>query len=529
MLNRTRTQFLAGVAAMAVVAVVSGGIKAQQPAPGGAPGGGRGGAGGGIAPALFTNADANRDGAVTRGELMSALERWFGDADTAKAGSITPAQLSTALTAAFPTPPPPPPPPCGTGIHTPCPQHVTAMTAALPDKAYAKPARPRKLLVYGIDNQTPSHGFVHSSIAIQAAMVKAMGDKLGTWSTTISYDPSVFTTENLKQYDAVLLNSTTGCFLDQPGDKATTDARRAALLAFVREGKGLGGIHASTDSYHSACPNDQPAAPAAGGGRAGGGAAFGGAAGRGGAAGPGAQLSATVVTQADKNTDQRLTMAEMTVLANEWFDKMDTDKSGRIAQTDFAARYAAAQPAPAAGRGGAAGGRGAGPNAGATPVARGSVKQPAASASWPEWTKVIGGYFKYHWNNGTHIPVKVDDPKSPLTQMFGGKGFDVIDETYTFAQDSFSRTNVHVLTSVDYDKMPQATKDQEPAGTARTDGDYALSYIRREGKGRVFYEASGHDESIYAMKNMSQHYLALLQYALGDLKADDSPSVKAKK
>jgi type 1 glutamine amidotransferase len=538
MLKKSLAQFLAGASAMALVAAVSGGVKAQQPAAGAAPGGaapgaqgagaragggGRGGAGAGIAPALFTNADANRDGTLTRGELMSALERWYSDADAAKAGSITPAQLATALTAAFPTPPPPPPPPCGTGIHTPCPQHVTAMMAALPDKAYAKPARPRKILVYGIDNNTPSKGFIHSSIAIQAAMVKAMGDKLGTWSTTISYDPAVFTTENLKQYDAVLLNSTTGCFLDQPGDKATTDARRAALLAFVREGKGLGGIHASTDSYHSACPNDQPAA--AGGGRAGGG----GAGRAGGAAGPGAQLSTTLVTQADKNTDQRLTMAEMTTLANEWFDKMDTDKSGRIAQADFAARYAAAQPAPAAGRGGLGGARGAGPNAGATPVARGSVKLPAASASWPEWTKVIGGYFKYHWNNGTHIPVKIDDPKSPLTQMFGGKGFEVIDETYTFAQDSFSRTNVRVLTSVDYDKMPQATKDMEPAGTARTDGDYALSYIRREGKGRVFYEASGHDESIYAMKNMSQHYLALLQYAVGDLKADDSPSVKAKK
>lgn len=44
----------------------------------------------------------------------------------------------------------------------------------------------------------------------------------------------------------------------------------------------------------------------------------------------------------------------------------------------------------------------------------------------------------------------------------------------------------------------------------------------------MFYEASGHDESIYAMKNMNLHYLALMQYTMGDLKADDSPSVKAK-
>jgi hypothetical protein len=28
------------------------------------------------------------------------------------------------------------------------------------------------------------------------------------------------------------------------------------------------------------------------------------------------------------------------------------------------------------------------------------------------------------------------------------------------------------------------------------------------------------------MKNMNEHYLAGMQYALGDLKADDSPSIK---
>ena len=531
--KKTMGQLLvAGASAMAFIAAVSGSVTAQQPPAAGAAAGAQGagaragGAGGrggaAVAPALFTSADANRDGAVTRDELRSTMERWFSDANTGNAASITPAQLSTVLAARFPAPPPPPPPTCGTGIHTPCPQHVAAMMAALPDAPYAKPLRPRKLLVYAIDNDSPSKGFVHSSIAIQGEMMKAMGDKLGTWSTTISYDPAVFTTANLAQYDAILLNNTTGCFLDAPGDPAATAARRAALLAFVRGGKGLGGIHASTDSYHSTCPNDQPAV-ARGGGAAGGGAGRGAAAGGGRAGGPGGQLAATVVTQADKDTNQQLTMAEVTALANEWFDKMDTDKTGRIAQADFAARYAAAQPAPA-GRGGAGAGRGA---AAATTVARGSTRLPA-SGTWPEFNKMIGGYFKYHWNNGTHIPVKVDDPTSPLTAMFGGKGFEVIDETYTFAQDSFSRSNVRVLTSVDYAAMPQATKDQEPAATARTDGDYALSYIRREGQGRVFYEASGHDESIYAMKNMSQHYLALMQYAMGDLKADDSPSVPAR-
>ena len=141
---------------------------------------------------------------------------------------------------------------------------------------------------------------------------------------------------------------------------------------------------------------------------------------------------------------------------------------------------------------------------------------------------MIGGYFKFHWVDPQLITVKIDDPKSPLTAMFHGQEFEIRDETYTFQQDSFSRANVHVLTSIDYAKMSDEDKAKEPAASARTDHDYALSYIRREGQGRVFYEAHGHSERIYAMKPMLEHLLAGIQYALGDLKADDTPSAKLK-
>ena len=43
-----------------------------------------------MAPALFTITDSNKDGAVTRGELMLTVEKWYADTDTAKSGSITP-------------------------------------------------------------------------------------------------------------------------------------------------------------------------------------------------------------------------------------------------------------------------------------------------------------------------------------------------------------------------------------------------------------------------------------------------------
>jgi uncharacterized protein len=137
---------------------------------------------------------------------------------------------------------------------------------------------------------------------------------------------------------------------------------------------------------------------------------------------------------------------------------------------------------------------------------------------------MIGGYFKFHWVYPQLLTVKIDDPKSPLTSMFHGEEFQIHDETYTMVQDSFSRKNVHVLTSVDYAKMSDEDKAKEKY--KRTDGDYALSWIRREGKGRVFIEVLGHSEHIYSNTRMMEHLLAGIQYALGDLKADDSPSAK---
>ncbi len=102
-----------------------------------------------------------------------------------------------------------------------------------------------------------------------------------------------------------------------------------------------------------------------------------------------------------------------------------------------------------------------------------------------------------------------------------------MDEVYTLNQASWSRERAHVLTSIDYAKMPDEVKAQEPA-PQRTDHDYVLSYIRREGQGRVFVELLGHDESIYKMPPILAHLLAGMQYVLGDLQADDSPSAPAR-
>jgi type 1 glutamine amidotransferase len=209
----------------------------------------------------------------------------------------------------------------------------------------------------------------------------------------------------------------------------------------------------------------------------------------------------------DKNGDKKLSQAELSALADAWFDKLDTEKAGKVSQPDFAARFATLLPAAPAG-----GGRG--PQQG----------RDTQVGTWPDYNKMIGGFFKFHWLDPQLITTKIDDPKSPVTAMFHGQEFDIHDETYTFGMDTWSRTNLHVLTSIDFDKMSAADKAKEDY--PRADHDYGLSWLHHEGKGRVFYEAHGHNERIYAIKPMLEHVLAGVQYALGDLKADDSPSVK---
>ncbi len=312
---------------------------------------------------------------------------------------------------------------------TPCGNNVRRMMAALPDSAPATPLKPRHVLVLAV-----ARGFVHSSIPLAARTITEMGEKTGAWSTYTSYDPGVVTAENLKKYDAIFLASTTGTFLDDPADEAVTQARRQALLDFVRGGKGLAGIHAAGDSYHGA-PRPAAGAGAAGRGRAGGGA--------------------------------------------------------RAALPPCTARPG---------------------NGGGMPL-------------WPDFNTMIGGYFKFHWVFPEAITVKIDDPSNPINAPFHGKSFNTRDEVYTFNQDSWSRKNVHVLTSIDYSAMSDCDKGLE--SSPRTDHDFGLSWIRREGNGRVFYEALGHDESMYYNNPaMLQHVLAGMQYVLGDLKADDSPSEK---
>jgi type 1 glutamine amidotransferase len=117
--------------------------------------------------------------------------------------------------------------------------------------------------------------------------------------------------------------------------------------------------------------------------------------------------------------------------------------------------------------------------------------------------------------------VKIDDPDSPLTRSFGGKSFTRVDEFYHFLPTGpYSREKLRVLLALDTERSETSNEQIRP------DRDYGLSWIKRVGKGRVFYTALGHTPTFFATPALAEHVLAGIQFALGDLEADATPSAK---
>jgi len=142
--------------------------------------------------------------------------------------------------------------------------------------------------------------------------------------------------------------------------------------------------------------------------------------------------------------------------------------------------------------------------------------------NWAQYGDMMGGYFDGHpWGSGDTVTLKIDDPGHPVTRAFKGQPFTIMDEIYQFKPEPYSRTKLRVLTSLDVEKT-----DMTKNGIKRTDGDFAVAWVRGFGKGRVFYCSLGHNEKTYWNPTVLQHYLDGIQFALGDLAADTTPSAQ---
>lgn len=139
---------------------------------------------------------------------------------------------------------------------------------------------------------------------------------------------------------------------------------------------------------------------------------------------------------------------------------------------------------------------------------------------WPEYGKMLNGYFDGHpWNAGTKVSIKVEpgQEKHPLVAMFEGKNVDFKEEIYQF-RDPYDSQSVHMLMRLDPEKTDMSLK-----GIKRTDNDFGVSWARNWDQGRVFYSSLGHNHEIYWHPKVVRHFLAGIQWALGDYQVEISP------
>lgn len=269
------------------------------------------------------------------------------------------------------------------------------IAAALPDKAFVKPAKPRKLLIFSVTN-----GYHHDSIETGHLAFTELGKKTGAFEAVVSNDLANFEVDKLKDFDGVCFLSTTmEVFSPHPNElkkmtpeeiaKATerSDRLKKNLLDFMKAGRGFIGIHAATDSLYQ----------------------------------------------------------------------------------------------------------------------------------WPEYAPMIGGQFDSHpWTADVPVSIKVEpgQEKHPLVLMFEGKNVDFKEEIYQF-KAPYDSKKVDMLLRLDTEKSPMNRPNIH-----RTDNDFGVSWVKHFGKGRVYYCSLGHNHEIYWNPIVLRHYLAGIQWALGDLKVD---------
>ena len=265
------------------------------------------------------------------------------------------------------------------------------IAAAIPAEAFAKPAKPRRLLVFSKTN-----GFRHKSIPTGKHLLEQLGKRTGAFEAVISDDMAEFEADRLKSYDAVCFLSTTqNVFLPPPNVlKAMPDEEREKafaseqrwkdnLMSFIRNGGGYVGIHAATDTCHE----------------------------------------------------------------------------------------------------------------------------------WKDYGKMVNGYFDGHpWGANTQVSIKVEPGQEahPLVAMFEGNNVDFKEEIYQL-KDPYDSKAVHMLLRLDTERS-----DMKVKGIKRTDGDFGVAWIRPWDKGRVYYCSLGHNDHIFWHPKVVRHYLAGIQWALGD-------------
>ena len=127
---------------------------------------------------------------------------------------------------------------------------------------------------------------------------------------------------------------------------------------------------------------------------------------------------------------------------------------------------------------------------------------------------MTGGSFDYHPKQ-QEIHVKEVNVNHPMVKAFNGKGLTHVDEPYFF-KNAYFDYNFRPLLYMEVDKLDGLKKEVD-------EKVIYVSWIKRHGKGRVFYSSPGHNAQSMENPELLQFFLDGMQYVVGDLKCDDSP------
>ena len=133
-----------------------------------------------------------------------------------------------------------------------------------------------------------------------------------------------------------------------------------------------------------------------------------------------------------------------------------------------------------------------------------------------EFGELLGGCFVFHPAQQP-LTINLVDPDHPLVKAFDGKPFVHMDEPYMF-KGAYKQKNFRPLLVMDTDKLNSGKRQKQVQADVRY-----VSWIKKHGKGRVFYVSPSHNAQSFSNPKLLQFMLDGIQYALGDLPCDDTP------
>ncbi|WZO99270.1 ThuA domain-containing protein [Isosphaeraceae bacterium EP7] len=134
---------------------------------------------------------------------------------------------------------------------------------------------------------------------------------------------------------------------------------------------------------------------------------------------------------------------------------------------------------------------------------------------WPEYGKMLGGYFDGHPWGTFEAPLIVEDPSFPGMKHLP-RSFTLKDEIYQIKD--FLRDDVRVLVRLDADKVDLSKKSIH-----RKDKHFAVAWARQYGKGRVLYNGLGHSKEVWDRPDFQEMWRESVLWSMGLIPGDASP------